>query len=352
MPSFYAIRWDVGAYGTDPSSVAEFNTLRQPEFHNRAPFFATVQDTNSLAITATQATVDQEIGFALAGGLSGWAFLRYINITSPILGGSALTAYTNSAVKGALKFVSIEQNGTLGTTATYNTLAQRLPLEMQLSYYGRVTVAAVSRPLMFYLYDAGTLAANYTNDAGLATVLTFIRTRCAAISVPNPYIVAMFIDGRTAAAAQATATAIGADAITTYLPIRPYNLDGAYSDLRTAALGEWATYAAAGKMIPTCITGWNPAPRLQMPVPWEAGSADRPQRSWVGHRKVFALPTDAQLAAHIGEAKTFIAANASACESDVALVYAWNEHGESGRPLCPDLGNPTGTWLDDVAAAV
>jgi hypothetical protein len=352
MPSFYAIRWDVGAYDTTPASVAELNTLRQPEFHNRAPFFATVQETNSLAVTATQATMNQEIAFALAGGLTGWAYLRYDNITSPVLGGTALSLFVSSTSKGALKFVSIEQNGTLGTSATYTGLVNRLRNEMGQAWYGTVTVAGTVRPLMFYLYDAGTLAANYTNDAGLKTVLDFLRAQCIAIGLNTPYIVAMFIDGRTAAAAQATATAIGADAITTYLPIRPYNLDGAYSDLRTAALGEWAAYAAAGKMIPTCTTGWNPAPRLQMPVPWEAGSADRPQRSWVGHRKVFALPTDAQLGAHIGEATTFIAANASACESGVALVYAWNEHGENGRPVCPDRGNPTGTWLDDMAAAV
>lgn len=214
MPDFYAIRWDVGAYDTTSASVAELNTLRQPEFHSRAPFFATVQDTNSLSVTATQATMDQEIGFANAAGLAGWAFLRYVNITSPILGGAALTQFAASAVKGSLKFVSIEQNGTLGTTATHTTLANRLVSEMQLSYYGRVTVATVSRPLMFYLYDAGTLAANYTNDAGLATVLTYVRSRAAFVGLPNPYIVAMFIDGRTAAAAQATATAIGANAIT------------------------------------------------------------------------------------------------------------------------------------------
>lgn len=357
MTDYYAIRWDVGAYDTTPSSVAELNTLRQPEFHGRAPWYATVQDTNSLAITSTQATMNQEIAFANAAGITGWAFLRYINISSPTLGGDAVTRFQASGVKGPLKYVSMEQNGTLGTTATYHTggLANRLRNEMLQSYYGTVSVGAVTRPLMFYLYDPATLAANYTNLAGLKTVLDYVRAGCIAVGLNTPYIVLLYFDVSGGPDDVATiATALGADAIGNYLPFRPYNYNGTYQDVRDAAVAYWAaqrTRAIAGShgLVPTAMTGWNPAPRLQMPVPWEASIG---QRSWVGHKKVFAFPTDAELAAHIGQVKSFIAANPTECEANTALIYAWNEHGEAGRVLCPSRENPTGTWLDDVAAAL
>jgi hypothetical protein len=346
MPSYYAIRWPVGGYGETPSDIAENNTLRDPAFHGRAPFYATVQDVNSLAIVGTQGTMDQEIAFANAMGLTGWSFLRYINIDAGGLGETAVARFKASTSKGALKFVSMEQDGSLGSSASYTTLAPRLIAEMGLSYYGRVTVAAVSRPLLLYFYEPSTIAATYGSLAGFKTVLDWVRAEAIAAGRGNPYIVICYWDAVVAASVRTT---VAADAISSYVPLRPYDLNGPYASVRTAAQAHWAAQLATGaKMMPTAITGWSPAPRLRRPVPWEAAG----QKSWVGHDRVFAFPTDAQLAAHMGEAKAFLSANAAACEASTMLIYAWEEFGEAGRVLCPSRENPTGTWIDDLAAVL
>ena len=350
MPGYYAIRWPVGGYGKTESDLAENNTLRQPEFHGRAPFYATQTDGgNNLSIVATQTTMNQEIGFANAAGITGWAFLRYLNV-SPGLGEGAVALYKASTSKGALKFVSMEQCGSLGSMADYTTLVPRLVAEMGLSYYGRVTIASVSRPLLLFFYEPADLSRVGGSLANLKTQIDLVRSQAVSAGHGNPYIVVCYWSPSIAHAAKTT---LAADAISSYVPARPYTYNGPYSEVRTAAQAHWAGQLATGsKMLPTALTGWSPLPRLQRPVPWEAQSGFRPQRSFQGHNCGFAFPTDAQLAAHIGEAKTFIAANTSACEADTALIYAWDEFGEAGRVLCPSRENPTGTWIDNVAAAI
>jgi hypothetical protein len=345
MPSYYAIRWPVGGYGTTDSDIAENNTLRQPEFHGRAPFFATQTDGgNNLSIIATQATMDQEIGFANAAGITGWAFLRYLNITTG-LGEGAVALYKASTSKGALKFTSMEQLGSLGNMSTYTSLVPRLVAEMGLSYYGRVTIGGTSRPLLLLYYEAADIG-RVGSLANWKTQIDLVKSQAVSAGHGNPYVVVLHWDPATA---NSVRTTLAADAISSYVPARPYSYNGPYSDVRTAAMAHWAAQLATGaKMLPTALTGWSPLPRIQRPVSWETSF----RKSFAGHNCGFAFPTDAQLAAHIGEAKTFIAANASACEANTALIYAWDEFGEAGRVLCPSRENPTGTWLDDVAAAL
>jgi hypothetical protein len=235
MPSYYAIRWDVGAYDEASASIAEVNTLRQPEFHGRAPWFAVQTDGgNSLSIVANQATMNQEVVYANSMGLTGWAFLRYINV-DPVLGESALTLFKAVPSKGALKWVSMEQAGTLGTMATYTSLGQRLIAELGLSYYGRVTVASVSRPLLYFFYEPADVGRVGTL-ANIATQLAWVRSESIAAGHGNPYIVVLYWNLDVLPGVRAT---LGADAIGAYVPFRPYRYLGPYSDVRAAALDYW-----------------------------------------------------------------------------------------------------------------
>lgn len=345
MASFYAIRWPVGGYGTASADIAENNTLRQPEFHGRAPWYATQTDGgNNLSIVATQATMNQEVAFANAASLTGWAFLRYINV-DPALGESAVALFKTVPTKGALKMISMEQAGTLGTMANYTTLGARLITEMALSYYGKVTIASVSRPLLLWFHEPADVSRVGTL-ANIKTQLDWVRAQAIAGGLGNPYIVVLYWDPTIAASVKTT---LGADAISSYVPLRPYALNGTYQNVRDAAMTHWANQLATGaKMLPTALTGWSPLPRIQRPVPWETSY----QKSFVGHTNGFAFPLDAELAGHIIDARAFLSTNASACEADTALIYAWDEFGEAGRVLCPSRDNPTGTWLDNVALAV
>lgn len=345
MASFYAIRWPVGGYGTTSADVAENNTLRQPEFHGRAPWYAEQTDGgNSLSIVATQATMNQEVAFANSMNLTGWAFLRYINV-DPALGEGAVTMFKAVPSKGALKFVSMEQAGTLGTLANYTTLGARLITEMGLPYYGKVTIDSVPRPLLLWFHEPADVSRVGTL-ANIKTQLDWVRAQAVSAGHGDPYIVVLYWDPAVAHSVKET---LAADAISSYVPLRPYTLNGSYNDVRDAAVAHWNNQrATTSPILPTMVTGWSPLPRLQRPVPWETSY----QKSFVGHTNGFAFPTDIQLGAFINQTKAYMETYAEACEAETALIYAWDEFGEAGRVLCPSRENPVGSWIDNVAFAI
>lgn len=345
MPGIFgAIRWDVGnGYGISGADGQELWATRNPEYHGRAPWYAQVVNTNDLSVVGTQATMDAEIAFALTGGLSYWAFLRYQN-RSTGLGAGALAAYQASTARGALKWVSMEQPGTFGGPSDYITQIPRLVTEMAQAHYQRVTVASVSRPLLM-IYDAGDVIARFGTNAAFATAIAEIRTQSIAAGVGNPYIVWLAAN-LTASGLAALLTTFGCDAISAYFAGGPTVRSQTYASFDTAIRAAWAASAAVVKILPWCMSGWSPASRMERPVSW---SAYRPR---MGLAAVVLDATDAEMAAHFGAAGAFIAANPSACESGAALAYSWTEFNEGARPLCPTRANPTGTHLPLIAAAI
>jgi hypothetical protein len=347
MATLGAIRWDIGGYNTTSSDIGENNTLRNPLYHGRAPFYATVKNTNSLDIVATQATMDQEIAFALAGGLSYWAVLRYINL-SPGNVDRGLDLYQSSTARGALKWCSIEQignfGGVFGGTPTWQNYIGRVISEAQQSHYFKVQS---NRPLIYLYYDAPSLNTWFGGSlTDLKSALDAIRSGIVSAGLGTPYIAMM---GGNQASDNTTRVTLGLDALTAYVTNLPATRNAAYTELDSTAQAFWASQAAvAGKVVPTVMTGWSPQPRIVRAVPWQATST-RPR---VGLDRVVQPATDAEMAAHIAAARTYVTNNPTICDAGTIIAYSWNEFGEGHRPLCPTRSNPTGTHLSGIAAAL
>lgn len=329
--TFCAIRWDAyysAAVGAP--AVATLAGLSDPDYQSRAPFFATQRGTGLLRYDYTQATMDQEITAALAGNVKCWAFLRYITreVSEPGME-NGLALYQSSTNRGAMKWASMDQSNTLGSTGAYATQVARLVAEMGQAHYQTV---GANRPLFFLYNLASDLAARWGgSNANLKTALDAIRSGAIAAGRGNPYIV-LVNSGATSSAT--IKTALGCDAISDYAGPVPDTLGAAYSTLDTAVQAYWAAYAALAETVPICTLGWSRAPRIQRPVPWERTS----QRPYFGLRRSF-LPTSSELAAHVQAAVAFVDAHPTECPERVILAYAWNEHDEGGW-LCPTRGDP------------
>lgn len=343
MPAILgAIRWDIGYYGTGGTSDEhEANSLRNRDFHGRAPFWATVRAANSLDVAATQATMDQEIAFANQGKVAYWAVLRYANLVAGAADGG-LALYQSSASKGALKWASMEQVGTFGNQSNHAARIGRLVAEMGQAHYQRVMA---NRPLLFLYYEPGGLNNHFGGSLpALKTAIDAIRADAQAAGNGNPYVVLCYTGDGTA---EPVRSALGLDAHTRYISTIPAQLDAPYPVLAAAAAADWPVMAALGSgVVPLCMTGWAQQSRMVRPVPWIAN------RPWTGLRRTVVPATDAEMAAHIKAAADYVAANPASCASEAILAYSWNEFSEGARPLCPTRANPTGTHLPGIAAAL
>ena len=86
--------------------------------------------------------------------------------------------------------------------------------------------------------------------------------------------------------------------------------------------------AETGKaVIPLFTMGWDPAPRIERPVPWVSYKAKR-----------YAGPAVASdLEAEAIRLRAWMRDNAASCPTGHVLVFAWNEFEEGGW-ICPNVG--------------
>lgn len=338
MTTFGAIRWDAW-YSEEPNAPALYtaNSLSPAKFQNRAPFFTQVLSPNRIRFQWSVSTMEQEINFAVMGGLSYWAFLRY-NSPDPMTKG--LELYQQASNKSLLKWCSIEGTNTLGGTGGYIAQSARLVAEMQQSNYQRVMS---NRPLIYIYHTASQVATWWSgNIANFKTAIDRIRADAIAAGLQNPYIVVMEGGGT---AANALRISLGADAITNYTTRIPDNLAQPFSVLNTATLAYWDELRLTGSpIVPICQMGWDRRPRIERPVFWERVN----QKPFFRNLKYFDPATNAQLVSQIQSALNYVSTYPVACESDTILAYAWNEFDEGGW-LCPTLDDPTGARLAAIA---
>lgn len=339
---FGAIRWDATfcPTGTGANIVRSLST---PRYQYRAPARATVRNTRNLTWTATQTDMDNEIAEAAQGKISYWAFLRYGTGSDMNNGFNLYASSTAKTVNGwTVRYASMEQTNTLGTTGTYTTQVSRLVTEMQTSYYQKVLT---NRPLMYLYYSSGDITGYWGgNIANLKTCLDLIRTNAQAAGLGNPYIV--LVGGSPNMGTVATSLAV--DAVTNYISLIPDTLKGAYTGLTATAESYWATLAAAySKIVPICMAGWDRRPRIERPVSWEY-STQTPFRSW---SKYTVTATPAEIATHVSNAITYIRNNPSVCDSKAILCYAWNEVDEGGW-LQKTIGDTSGARLTALAGVL
>jgi hypothetical protein len=332
---FGAIRWDFW-YSMVGACLSTARNLGNSLYRSRAPFFTTEVSSNNILFAPTQAHMDAEINFAVQGGLSYWAFLLYSRVYQPE-GMQGYDLYQSSAIKNNIKWCQIRWTGLWGQTGNFATEVAEAVAMCQQSNYQKVLSG---RPLVYVYYDQKELTNRWTNDANFKVALDAFRAACISAGLANPYIVLMWGAG-------STKTALGADALSNYNSTIPAVVNPTYGALDTQAQGYWEELrVSGGKVVPICMAGWNKTPRIDRPVPWDSG-----QRPFFRANMTVTPPTNAELTSHLAAAVAYMNANPSACESNAALIYAWNEFDEGGW-LCPTLGDPTGSRLNAIKSTI
>lgn len=340
MTGVCMIRWPLW-YNTDPASNEVLRSISNPKYQTRAPFWATKIDRTTLRMDPTTATMAVEIAKAAAAKVS-WAWLRYAQ-GSPLNAGFDM--YMAHANRASIKFSVIMQSSILGSTGNYATqVAQIVGWMGQLNYRKVLS----TRPLMALFYNAADLTTYWGgSSANLKAAIDAVRAGAISAGLANPYIVLMDEPGVNPTA---NATALGIDAVSSYITSSNARRGATYAELSTAAQAFWAAQLALGlKVVPTGMLGWDRRPRIERPVQWELGS----QLPMLGLDNFHAQPSNAELVAHLTALRDYVVAHPSACEADVGYCYAWDEFDEGGW-LCPTR-NSDGTMnsgrVDALATA-
>ena len=335
-----AIRWDAWYAGVGPAREAQ-NALGYARWQDRAPWFAKRDGPNHITVIGTQADMDEECRVAAAYGLSYWAFVMYA-AESPM--SVAWRLYKASANRHLVQWCGIVGPGFLGNDPFGRAAAWQAKDEIWVSHFADASYQKLEggRPLLYVLWnDAGVGAYFAGRLTNFAVSLAYLRARCSAAGVGNPYVVIM---AGKAAHSAAIAHAVGADAISNYIPDMGATPVGAVPwhvlDARTQAY--WASLAGqGGECIPIATTGWDTRARQQHPESWTHATPKADPENY------FTLPTGAELSAHLHAAQAFVLSHPVACRSRALLIYSWDECDEGGNGLIPTLGRPEG-WAGRI----
>lgn len=326
-----AIRWDFW-YSNTGACRSTGRNVGNPTYRSRAPFFTRELSSNYVSFEGLQADMDKEIAFAKASGLSYWAFLLYDRAGNDAEGMQGYDLYQSSVNKNDIKFCQMRPTSLLGSTGNFAVqVAEAVAMCTQSNYQKVLT----NRPLIYLYWDGAT---NFGGSlVNMKVAIDAIRTGCTNAGLGTPYIV--LVDSVNATNVS-NATALGIEAIASYVEGATNTVGQSYASMASLTASAWTTKAALYNMVPTCMAGWNRAPRIVRPVSWQASS----QEPFKGLDTVVPLPTTNEEIAHYVAAKTFVEANPTKCDSKAVLIYAWNEFDEGGY-LCPTLGDPTGQRL-------
>jgi hypothetical protein len=321
---FGVIRWDAWDGQTESGEVVRANTgwfaahnLDPANFHKRAPFFARQLGPNQMSIDGgTQTIMDQEITYAAKGfnNRHFWCFAWNAS-NSPY--SIAFQLFQSSKLRDQVHYCLFFTPNTSFYEAV--SAGSLIPYLKQ----GNYQTVLGGRPLIIY-----SVSGLVQSQDRLTSATSALKKGCTVAGVPAPYIVVMDMSHNMRQAAQ-TAANIGADAVTTYAaPLGMLN-NTPYTTIDKITQKYWATMADAGaKMLPTAMSGWNRAPRIVHPVPWERRFGTQ------SITNVATEPSPAELASHVQSCIDFVDAHRHQCEANVALLYAWNEFDEGGF-ICP-----------------
>jgi hypothetical protein len=322
-PTIGAIRWDAWYDPTSQVTRAVTQALAPHQYHVRLPFFARIDPGGDVFFDGgTQTTIDAEINLASGAGIDYWAFVGYPPSSSMSI---ALRLYLASSLKHRIQFCmftdlpSFGAKGQLAPMILYHASLMREPQYMRV---------AGGRPLYFMgFFKEDLIQSAWGGIEGLRRAIREFRQQTATLGVGEPYIV---LSGAPAAAAR-WADQLGLDAIGAY-SIAAATGTHSYRDLAKFAEQRWEDEAATGSpMVPTAMTGWDPRPRIENPLPWEPT-----QRPGVGMEHHYETARADEIALHISRCLDWVEAHPQAAAASTILVYAWNEHDEGGW-LVPTL---------------
>ena len=334
-----AIRWDAW-YSRSGSSIAAQDDIAYKKFQYRAPAHCKVLSEEALTCVGSQEVMDREIELAARAGIKFWAFVWYGPESSLH---AAWNLYQSSSLRNNVNWCGIVSPSSMGSipfeNGKWRENIQQWADYMAAPNYQKVSAeGSTKRPLLFLLWDVNQVKNFFGDLANMGMAASFLRERVLAAGLGPPYIVIL----HGAEGAQA-ASAIGAQAISSYIPRLTPKPAGTYKDLDEQTRAYWTTLQSTGKpIVPIAMVGWDTRPRQEHPGPFS--TIQNPER-------YYALPSTSELATHISAAVHFIQSNPGACPSRVLLIYSWDECDEGGG-LIPTLGDPAGSYLSAIAPTI
>ena len=336
-----AIRWDAW-YSWTQGGLSEGvqKQFSVAGMQSRAPWFAQVASPYQLKAIGTQANIDTECQMAATAGIDYWAFDCYQPGNAFAFASTemsqAWTYYQASPNKNLTKWcwMTFPQHWSSATFADNSWQPFLATIATQHCTQSNYQKVMGNRPLVFIFHVNSTV-----NTSQMATAVAYFRSQCTGAGLGTPYMVMANDGDSTAALLAARATACGLDAVSNYgapfLAEYRTTIPGSYDTLDTVMQNNWAAQAAAGKVVPTGCCGWDTRCRIAAP------EANTPVPPRIGGLLYWSNPTPARAAQHVQSLTSFVAANATACEAQAALIYSWTECTEgSVRALIPTLGDP------------
>jgi len=380
-PLLGVLRWDMysGKGATQQQELGYLpgkrGYLKDPEWHDRAPFFCRLTEDVDWVEHPAQAgplwfnypfsqellqdSMDQEIRYAYDAGID---FFIY-NGPARNLVAKAYELKNNLDCHVASKIPEAAKMNFVWALYGHNSI-----------HYTRGKVAAMmdetiaylkmdnwqkvmyDRPLVIVLrperFRSDLQAASGDKRMTGAEFVEYIRARVKAAKLKNPYIVGAGVPARTYEQA-GSLKKDGYDAFMDYA--------GGYGGM-VAERDRGPTYAEAtrnlintyeGKFLTSGLPFLPPCSSMQYSWPRARDNeTGQPKKRWYHYQ----WPKEGDLAARIEAVFDFVEAHSKECEAQVVTMYSWNEHSEGGG-LCPTMGEspeykPVTKWLDEVATAL
>jgi hypothetical protein len=349
--------------------------LKDPEWHERAPFFCRLTEDVEGVVHPAQAgplwfnhpfdqallqrSMDQEIRYAHSAGID---FFIYNGPTRTLFANAwelknNLDCHMASRIPEAqsMKFVW----ALYGHSAIHYTRTKVTAMMDETMAYVKMDnwqTVMDNRPLVIVLWP-GQFRSDLEDARGEERMtgrefVAYLRTRVKAAGLNNPYMVGAIVPARSYEQA-GSLKKDGYDAFMDYA--------GGYGG-KVAKRDKGPTYAeATAELVSTYermfLNNGLPfiPPCTSMQYPWPRAldhQTGKPQETWYHYQ----WPKKGDLGARVKAAFDFVATHPKACEAQVVTMYSWNEHSEGGG-LCPTMGTPpeyrpVTQWLDEVAAAL
>lgn len=288
-----AIRWDAWVSDNHPVGLEVEKTLSNSKYLSRRPFYTEIDDNKFKIQCTTEEIIKKEIEYASNYGIDYFAFCWYPH---------------NSGLDIARKlYLNIKQNDVkwcliLGTNPFKFNDADWLVNEFSKENYLKIN----GRPVI-YLFNI---------NEELLDIVNYIREKCFKV---KPYFVGLVWNYEQAKLAN---NQFSLDAISQYCTPGQNNL--AYEHLSKIEREKWSEYLRINKVVPWVTTGWDKRPRFDNPVSWEdCKDFDI---------EYIKYPTKDELRYQMEKSLDFANTN----ESELILIYAWNEFDEGGF-ICPTL---------------
>lgn len=314
--SLGAIRWDAW-HGNDMAiGKAVTKSLGQDKWQERWPFFYTQTDQGIIFDESKLEVIQREDNQAHDAGIDYWAFVFY-GKDSPM--SRVLNNYLSLPKKHTC-FTLIIEAGRIADPERGEAIKEQI---INLMSNKKYFTGRDKKPLLFLMF-AGGVDDNERVDGqlkGAESLIVLLKRKNI-----DPNIVVMSFNPNHASD---MARKIGSGTISSYVS-HGIKQGGSYKELAKSTEKFWdRQYQTGMNVIPVVMTGWDPRPRFENPVPWGNGYPDG---------SYYEQGNPDEIVNHLQHAVEWTKNHPnSACST---IIYAWNEFDEGGW-LVPTMDSDT-----------